>query len=214
VKTRAIDGRIQTMRKKKTGKRGQTPKSPRSRLKQLTLQGEILAAKDSGIFGHELPEEKIVSVTRCAFQNCGPQPEYKRAAKAIANSEALHRGGYDVTMFAEHGLNASKLASGQSWHHQVCMNSKKTFPQVSYNSMENDKSQWNQFGGTGVTISEDLRARKSKHGSDPTQLGRWTFVRVHGRRGEATVFVSAYRPCKNKTGPGSVWSQQIFMKNS
>jgi hypothetical protein len=94
VKPRAIDGRIQTMSKKKTGKRGQTPKSPRSRLKQSTLQGEILVAKDSGIFRHELPEEKIASVTRCAFQNCEPQPEYKRAAKAIANSEALHRGGY------------------------------------------------------------------------------------------------------------------------
>jgi hypothetical protein len=75
VKTRAIDGRIQTMSKKKTGKRGQTPKSPRSRLKQSTLQEEILAAKDSGVFGHELLEEEIASVTRCAFQNCGPQPE-------------------------------------------------------------------------------------------------------------------------------------------
>jgi hypothetical protein len=116
------------MSKKKTGKRGQTPKSPRSRLKQSTLQGEILAAKDSGVFGHELPEEKIASVTRCAFQNCGPQPEFKRTAKAIANSEALHRGGYDVTMFAEHGLNASKLVSGQSWHDRVCMNSKIFFP--------------------------------------------------------------------------------------
>jgi hypothetical protein len=111
-------------------------------------------------------------------------------------------------MFAEHGLNASKLASGQSWHDRVCMNSKKTFSQVSYNSTENDKSRWNQFERTGVTISEDLMARKSKHGSDPTKLGRWTFVRVHGRRGEATVFVSAYRPCKNKTGPGLVWSEQ------
>jgi hypothetical protein len=75
------------MSKKKTRKRGQTLKSPRSRLKQSTLQGEILAAEDS-VFGHELPEEKIASVTRCAFQNCGPQPEYKRAAKAIANLEA------------------------------------------------------------------------------------------------------------------------------
>jgi hypothetical protein len=82
------------------------------------------------------------------------------------------------------------------------------FSQVSYNSMENDKSRWNQFGGTGVTISEDLRARKSEHGSDPTKLDRWTFVRVHRRQGEATVFVSTYRPCKNKIGPGSVWSQQ------
>jgi hypothetical protein len=88
------------------------------------------------------------------------------------------------------------------------MNLKKTYSQVSYISTENEKSRWNQFGGTGVTILEDLRARKSDHGGDPMKLGRWTFVRVHGRRGEATVFVSAYRPCKNKIGPGSVWSQQ------
>ena len=194
-------------KKKKKVKRGQTPKSPRTKLKQSTLQGEILAAKDSGVFGNELPEKKIESVTRCAFQNCGPQPEFKRSEKSVTNSEGIYRGAYDVMLFAEHGLNASKLQSGHSWHDRVCMNSKKTYSNVRYNSTENDISRWKQYGGTGVTITEDMRARKSDDGGDPTKLGRWSYVRIHGRRGESTIFVSAYRPCKNTKDTGSVWMQ-------
>ena len=88
------------------------------------------------------------------------------------------------------------------------MNAKGTFSHLGYNSNENDMSDWRQYGGTGVTITEDLRSRKSSHGADPTKLGCWTWIRIYGRNGEATVFVSAYRPCKNITGISTVLSQQ------
>ena len=45
-------------------------------------------------------------------------------------------------------------------------------------------------------------------GNDPTKLGRWTWVCIGGKDGCATVFVSAYRPCKNTEGLYTVWSQQ------
>ena len=46
-------------------------------------------------------------------------------------------------------------------------------------------------------------------GSDPTKLGLWTWVRIEGKAGKSTVFVSAYRPCKNTTSMDTVWNQHV-----
>ena len=55
-----------------------------------------------------------------------------------------------------------------------------------------------------------MRARKAKAGvgGDPTKLGRWTRIKICGKGGITTVFVSAYRPCHNPDGLHTVWSQQ------
>ena len=67
----------------------------------------------------------------------------------------------------------------------------------------------NQYGGTGVTLTADMKSRMASKGSDPTKLGRWTWVRIEGKAGESTVFVSAYRPCKSTTGMDTVWNQHV-----
>ena len=54
-----------------------------------------------------------------------------------------------------------------------------------------------------------MRSGMADKYSDPTKLGRWTWVRIEGKAGEATVFVSAYRPCKNTKGMSTVWNQQV-----
>ena len=46
-------------------------------------------------------------------------------------------------------------------------------------------------------------------GSDPTKLGRWTWVRIEGKAGESTVFVSAYRPCESTNDTDTVWNQHV-----
>ena len=60
-----------------------------------------------------------------------------------------------------------------------------------------------------MTLTSDLRSRMSTKGSDPTKLGRWTWVRIEGKAGESTVFVSAYRPCENTNGMNTVWNQHV-----
>ena len=59
---------------------------------------------------------------------------------------------------------------------------------------------------TRVKSNKSLMSDK---GSDPTGLGRWTWVCIEGKSGEATVFVSVYRPCKNTSGTLTVWNQQV-----
>ena len=54
-----------------------------------------------------------------------------------------------------------------------------------------------------------MKSRIADKGSNPTRLGSWTCVQIEGKAGEAIVFVSAYRPCKNTTGMSTVWNQQL-----
>ena len=79
------------------------------------------------------------------------------------------------------------------------MMNKGTFTRLSYNTNNRKDTKWNQYGGTGITLNIDMRARMTKGGSggDPTKLGRWTWARIGGKDGITTVFVSAYRPCHN-----------------
>ena len=57
---------------------------------------------------------------------------------------------------------------------------------------------WNQYGGTEVTLMADMKSRMASKDADPTKLDQWTWVRIEGKAGESTVFVSAYCPCKSK----------------
>ena len=116
---------------------------------------------------------------------------------------------YNVMLVAKHGLYPPELESSDGWHDRMCMTMKGSYSRLSYNTNDGDSTAWNQYGGTGVTLTADMKSRMVSKGSDPTKLGRWTWVRIEGKAGESTVFVSAYRPCKNTTGMDTVWNQHV-----
>ena len=54
-----------------------------------------------------------------------------------------------------------------------------------------------------------MKSRMVSKGVNPSKLGRWLWVRIRGKAGESTIFVSAYRPCKNTNGVDTVWKQHV-----
>ena len=120
---------------------------------------------------------------------------------------------YDVILFAEHGLNQKNIEVDHSWHYWMCMNSCGTLSRLSYNIHDNKnderKGPWSQYGGTGFTINEKLKAIKADHCDDSFNAGRWSWVKIEGKDKKFTVFISAYRPYKNTAGINSVWNQQV-----
>ena len=114
-----------------------------------------------------------------------------------------------MMLVAEHGLYPPELEPSEGWHDRMCISMKGSFSRLSYNTNDGDTACWNQYGGTGVTLTADMKSRIVDKGSDPTKLGWWTWVRIEGKAGESTVFVSAYRPCRNTTGIDTVWSQHV-----
>ena len=117
---------------------------------------------------------------------------------------------YDVLLFAKHGLYSPSFEPKHGWHNRMCKMDKGTFTSLSYNTNNGRVTKWNQHGGTSINFNADLRFRLTAGGSggDPTKLGSWTWVRIGGKDGIATVFVSAYHPYHNPDRLHTVWSQQ------
>ena len=163
----------------------------------------------SKVFGDAFHPRRSPDFTRVAFQNCGRRPRYRTSKKSTDGSLAMSAGKYNVLLYAEHGLYEPALEPQHQMHDRMCVMNKGTFTRLSYNTNDNDPK-WNQYGGTGITLNADMRARKEKDGvgSDPTKLGRWTWTKICGKGDITTVFVSAYRPCHNPDGLHTVWSQQ------
>ena len=122
----------------------------------------------------------------------------------------MEAGKFDVLLFAKHRLYPPALQPRNGWHDRMFTRNKGTYSCLSYNTNDGEGTKWNQYGGTGITLNANLKSRMTTSGSggDPTKLGRWTWVRIGEKDGIATVFVSAYRPCKNTSGLHTVWSQQ------
>ena len=90
---------------------------------------------------------------------------------------AVSSGKCNVMLVAEHGLYPPELASSDSWHDHMCMTMKGSYSRLSYNTNDGDSAAWNQYGGTGVTLTAVMRSRMAFKGLDPSKLGRWTWAK-------------------------------------
>ena len=203
-------GRKRKKKKQKTGGLPQRQQQTNTVLKQANLDGLIVETLDVEGFGDCFHPTQSTESTRVAFQNSGPQPQYRTSKKATDGALAMEAGKFDVLLFAEHGLYPPALQPRNGWHDRMSTRNKGTYSRLSYNTNDGEGTKWNQYGGTGITLNANLKSRMTTSGSgdDPTKLGRRTWVRIGGKDGIATVFVSAYRPCKNTSGLYTVWSQQ------
>ena len=99
-----------------------------------------------------------------AFQKCGPQPQYRTSKKATDGSLAMSAGKYDVLLFAEHDMYAPALEPKHQMHDRMCVMKKGTMTCLGYNTNDEAGTKWNQYGGIGITLNADMRARVTKDG--------------------------------------------------
>jgi len=71
-----------------------------------------------------------------------------------------------------------------------------------------------QVGGTSVTIVNTLSHRAKQVADDPSGLGRWTSIMIEGKHGMKTRIVSAYRPCKSRSGLETAYTQHLIYWDS
>ena len=64
------------------------------------------------------------------------------------------------------------------------------------------------YGGTSLSLFNQMAIRQQQHGEDDRKLGRWTWIKTAGRNNCNTMIISAYCPCKSD-GPSSVWTQHL-----
>lgn len=121
---------------------------------------------------------------------------------------AMDGGKYNILLAMKHGLYPHKLELNEWWHDRMYMATKGTYTRLSYNTHNNDNVTWNQYGGTGVTLTVNIKSQIYSKWADPSKLGRWTWARINGKAVKATVSSSsAYQLCKNVKGLSTVWNQ-------
>ena len=91
----------------------------------------------------------------------------------------------------------------------MCMSCNGSFTYLSYNTSDGDKVSWNQYGAIDITINSNMKSCMTYTGSDSTKLGRWIWVRMEDKAGEATVFITVHYPCKNMKGMFTMWNQYV-----
>ena len=74
----------------------------------------------------------------------------------------MSAGKYDILLYAEHGLYPPALEPRHQMHDRMCVMDKGTFTRLSYNTNNGIDTMWNQYGGTGITLNKDMRARMRK----------------------------------------------------
>ena len=141
-------------------------------MKQLNLNGDLVESLDVEGFGDLFQIRHQLIVNRVGFQNCGPQPKSRHAKKSQDGPMAMSGGKQDALLVAEHGLYPPELEPSEGWHDRMCMSMKGSFSCLSYNTNDNDTACWIQYGGTGVTITADMKSRMEDQDSDPTKIAR------------------------------------------
>ena len=58
-------------------------------------------------------------------------------------------------------------------------------------------------------MNENYISREVDHSKDSQNLGRWLWLRIEGKDNVSTVFIPAYKPCKNTKGITSILNQQV-----
>mmetsp|Transcript_92730 Transcript_92730/g.181702 ORF Transcript_92730/g.181702 Transcript_92730/m.181702 type:complete len:229 (-) Transcript_92730:13-699(-) len=147
------------------------------------------------------------SQTRIGFQNIGPQRASSWSYHSKNTTSHIKEASYDVFLFADHGLHFGKIHPEHHWNERIKPIFKDSSSILGYNVNETSLlTSPHQAGGTGITLGDDLTARKTHSGTDPTGLGRWSWIRIQGKQGFTTIFVAAYRPNDNRRDSGSVWN--------
>jgi hypothetical protein len=151
------------------------------------------------------PVDKSPSSTRVVFQNCGGLP----LAKQRHQNDRLVRFSQDfridVMGLAEVNINWSRLPIDSRLHGRF----RGAWERVHIlNSNLHGDSEPFQRGGTALFSFNQLVSRIRQSGTDLRRLGRWCWVRYEGTNGLGLRVITGYRPCRNTTGPMSVYNQQ------
>ena len=107
----------------------------------------------------------------------------------------------------EVGLNWKTVLADNQWVERTTgqlHNSKAIFAN---NTTEPTTTDTIQYGGVGIVATQALAHRIIKTGSDPTNLGRWTWICIQGKEGHNVRIAMAYRPWESP-GANTVFHQQ------
>lgn len=145
-------------------------------------------------------------VTRFGFLNVSGLPTEPRSPQYQDLFKFIPSKGFSFLGVQEVNLNLSKCTASGSWSRRTAKYSGFSHASVNIHSSSEDQV---LYGGTACFVEPKLQIRLGVHGSDPSGLGRWSWITLLGRQGIRTRVITGYRPVIDKSDkPNSVYSQQ------
>ena len=158
-------------------------------------------------FGHDLTPDKPANHMRIELGNVGCLPVNSGEPKSRHFLDQLMHFKTDLYLGTETDWNLPFIKAEHSWQERT----RRVLPRQSYLFAHNKHDRHNtsryQAGGTFMLALGNAQPRVIQKEADKSGLGRWTWMRIQGRQGQATSVISAYRPCRNKSSRGSVHEQ-------
>ena len=132
----------------------------------------------------------------------------KKSKKSEEVRMFMEEYSVDVMGLAETNVKWSKVrASDTLWDRTKSWFEHRALA-VSYNMKDGVSTTKRQQGGTATILRDKIAHKMRDTGFDDSGLGRWSWVRIMGKQGCVTRFVTVY--CPVKTGKGNtIYTQQL-----
>jgi hypothetical protein len=154
-------------------------------------------------------KSKPPNTIRIGLHNIQLLPENSRHYKSRQLIHHIVQAELDLLMLNEVGLNWKAVPADNQWVERTTgrlQDSKEVF---AHNTTEPDLTDTIQYGGVGMLVAtKELANCIISTGKDPTNLGRWVWIRIQGEEGHTVRIATAYRPCESP-GVSTVFHQQV-----
>ena len=163
-----------------------------------------LGDERNGPWGHPIGHKANTSV-RFGFLNINGLPAHDVDQKDKAVSDCMKEFSLDAIGMAELNLNFNVLRPPHQWKDRF--RHLKTHRIHSFNT-HSTSEETRLFGGTAILTSAVTNHRTIDHGTDDTGLGRWSWLRIRGKKDMITRIIVGYRPVPdNSHRVGTVFTQ-------
>ena len=175
-------------------------------LQQLSLAGANITLQDSEAFADKMGTKQRNTV-RIALQNIQLLPANSRNFKSKHLVNYIIQAELDIFMMNEVGLNWRAVSADNQWVERTQGNLNGSRTVFAHNTTEPKITDAVQYGGVGIFANKEISHRIISSGKDPTNLGRWSWIRIQGKEGHTVRIATAYRPWESP-GASTVFHQQ------
>ena len=162
-------------------------------------------------FGQVIPK-KGSNILRIAFQNIGGFSPQANTIKDDTIRNGISTYEFDIMGLAETNTDWRLVNEEDKLVHRTKGWWESLHLSFSFNITKNP-IKTKQYGGVALFSINKAVHRVVSKGSDPSNLGRWTWTRYRGRNNHTLRIVCGYRPNPPSGGPFTVYAQQMVYFN-
>jgi hypothetical protein len=172
----------------------------------------VFLGENDEYFGQKITM-KASNTLRIGFQNIGGFTPKSKTLKDEIIRNGINTWEFDIIGLAETNVDWRLVGEEDKLIHRTKEWWESLHLSYSSNSTK-PPIKPKQYGGVALFSINKAAHRVVSKGSDPSNLGRWTWTRYRGRNNHTLRIICAYRPNPPSGGPFTVYAQHKIYFNS